>query len=204
MANNFQLNAAALQLIFGKVKAEMVAKVDGKGLSTNDLTDELLAKINAAGTAADLSALTERVGANETAIGVLNGNSSVEGSVDKKIADAFNTFVTETTENGKIDKFKEMVDYIATHGTEYTTLAGSVQTNTNAIATLNGDVNTAGSVAKSIADAIAAEDLSQYATVVNLTAATDRIKAIEDDYVKASEVVAMTQDDIDAAWAAAV
>lgn len=65
--------------------ADKVDKVVGKGLSTNDYTDEEKAKL------ADLenyddTALANRVTANENAITTLNGDSTVNGSVDKKVA----------------------------------------------------------------------------------------------------------------------
>lgn len=65
--------------------ADKVDKVVGKGLSTNDFTDEEKAKL------ADLenyddTALANRVTANENAITTLNGDSTVNGSVDKKVA----------------------------------------------------------------------------------------------------------------------
>ena len=65
--------------------ADKVDKVVGKGLSTNDYTDEEKAKL------ADLenyddTALANRVTTNENAITTLNGDSTVNGSVDKKVA----------------------------------------------------------------------------------------------------------------------
>ena len=64
---------------------DKVDKAVGKGLSTNDYTDEEKAKL------ADLenyddTALANRVTANENAITTLNGDSTVNGSVDKKVA----------------------------------------------------------------------------------------------------------------------
>ena len=56
---------------------------------------------------------------------------------------------------------------------------GAVKANTEAIETLNGTGT--GSVAKKIADAIAAENLAQYATDEDLEDATDRIATIESD-----------------------
>lgn len=44
------------------VKGNFVGQVEGKGLSTNDLTDELKAKIEAAAAAADVQALEELIG----------------------------------------------------------------------------------------------------------------------------------------------
>lgn len=104
----------------------------------------------------DDAAVKADIKKNADAIGVLNGTSAVDGSVDKKVADAINEFSTKISDNGTVDTFKELIDYAATHKDEYSTLSGSVQKNTTAIATLNGDG--AGSVNKKVADAIAAID----------------------------------------------
>lgn len=89
----------------------------------------------------------------QEAISTLTGNSSVEGSIDKKIADAFNDFATKVSDDKIVNTYKELIDYAASHGSDFTELVGEVGKNTNAIATLNGDANTVGSVDKKIADA---------------------------------------------------
>lgn len=119
------------------------------------------------------------VKANTDAIAVLNGNSSVDGSVDKKIADAFNTFVTDVSNDQTVNTYKELIEYAATHGSEFTELVGEVDANAKAIETLNGDATVAGSVDKKIADAIAAENLGQYATDEELTALAGRVTTVE-------------------------
>ena len=91
---------------------------------------------------------------NADAISVLNGTSVVDGSVDKKVADAINEFSTKISDDSTVNTFKELIDYAAAHQGEYSTLSGDVQKNTTAITTLNGDG--AGSVDKKVADAIAA------------------------------------------------
>ena len=56
-----------------------------------------------------------------------------------------------------------------------------VAANKAAIQTLNGDASTAGSVSKKIADAIAAENLGQYATDGDLSTLARRVTTVEDD-----------------------
>ena len=65
--------------------AKKVDKVSGKGLSTNDFTDELKTKLDNLENYDD-TALGNRVTANENSITVLNGDTTVNGSVDKKVA----------------------------------------------------------------------------------------------------------------------
>lgn len=111
---------------------------------------QMIADAQAAATYDD-TALKGRVTATETAINTLNGSSTVAGSVDKKVADAINEFATKVSSDGTINTFKELIDYAASHTSEYSELSGEVQNNKNAIETLNG--TGAGSVSKAVADA---------------------------------------------------
>lgn len=77
---------------------------------------------------ADAIALEGRVKDNEDAIALLNNNSEVEGSVDYKITQAFNDFATKMSDDKVVNTFKEMIDYVAAHGTEYANLAALVGT----------------------------------------------------------------------------
>lgn len=122
-----------------------------------DGKDTAIAEAKKAGTDAATAVKTledGQVKKNADAIDVLNGTSAVDGSVDKKVADAINEFSTKISDDKTVNTFKELIDYAATHKDEYSTLSGDVQKNTTAIATLNGDG--AGSVDKKVADAIAA------------------------------------------------
>lgn len=124
-----------------------------------DGKDTAIAEAKKAGTdaAAAVKTLEDgQVKKNADAIGVLNGTSAVDGSVDKKVADAINEFSTKISDDSTVNTFKELIDYAAAHQDEYSTLSGDVQKNTTAIATLNGDG--AGSVNKKVADAIATID----------------------------------------------
>lgn len=104
----------------------------------------------------DKGGLVKQVADNKAAITKLNGTSAVEGSVDKKVADAINEFATKVSDDQTVNTFKELIDYAASHQGEYSTLSGEVQANKTAIATLNGKDNEAGSVAKTVKDAVEA------------------------------------------------
>lgn len=75
-----------------------------------------------------------------------------EGSVEQKIADEvtsqINDFATKVSDNGTVDTFKELVDYVSTHGTEAADMAAD-------ITELQGLVGSK-SVGDQISDAIAA------------------------------------------------
>lgn len=113
----------------------------------------------------DKSGLVKQVADNKAAIDTLNGASTVQGSVDQKVASAINDFATKVSEDGTVNTFKELIDYAATHQGEYSTLSGEVQKNTTAIATLNGKDTVAGSVAKTVKDAVEAAQATLHGNI---------------------------------------
>ena len=144
-----------------------------------------------------IDALESDVATNENAIATLNGNSSVEGSVDKKIAVAINEFATQISDDDTVNTYKELINYAATHGAEFTELAGEVDNNTKSIETLNGDSSTAGSVDKKIADAIVAQNLGQYATDAELTTLSGRVTTAEGEISRLEAKIDTAQSEVD-------
>ena len=112
-----------------------------------------------------------KVQANTDAIEVLNGDSTTEGSVDKKVADAINEFATQISDDGTINTYKEILNYISTHGGEANDMLAAI----DALEALVGEK----SVAVQIAEAITAENLDQYATDDELAEAIARIVTLE-------------------------
>ena len=98
---------------------------------------------------------------NKDAIDVLNGVDTIDGSVAKSVKDAINDFATKISDDGKINTFKELVDYAAAHGSEYTDAIADIAANKSAIDALNGDG--AGSVSKAVNDAINGLHIGDYA-----------------------------------------
>lgn len=98
---------------------------------------------------------------NKDAIDVLKGGDTIEGSVAKSVKDAINDFATKMSEDGTVNTFKELVDYVAAHGSEYTDAIADIAANKSAIDTLNGDG--AGSVSKAVNDAIDGLHIGDYA-----------------------------------------
>lgn len=78
----------------------------------------------------DDSGIVTRIGTVEEAIGILNGDSTVEGSVDKKVADKvteeIDAFVEKISEDEIVNTFKELVDYVAEHGPEAADMAKDI------------------------------------------------------------------------------
>lgn len=98
---------------------------------------------------------------NKDAIDVLKGGDTIDGSVAKSVKDAINDFASKVTEDGTVNTFKELVDYVAAHGSEYTAAIGDIAANKSAIDTLNG--TGAGSVSKTVNDAISGLNIDDYA-----------------------------------------
>lgn len=98
---------------------------------------------------------------NKDAIDVLNGGDTIEGSVAKSVKDAINDFSTKISDDGTVNTFKELVDYAAAHGSEYTAAIADIAANKSAIDTLNGTGT--GSVSKAVNDAIDGLHISDYA-----------------------------------------
>ena len=98
---------------------------------------------------------------NKDAIDVLKSGDTIEGSVAKSVKDAINNFATEISEDGTVNTFKELVDYVAAHGSEYTDAIADIAANKSAINTLNGTGT--GSVSKAVNDAIEGLHISDYA-----------------------------------------
>ena len=110
---------------------------------------------------ADDTAVKGLIKNNEDAIGVLNGGDTVNGSVAKSVKDAINDFATKMSEDGTVNTFKELVDYVAAHGSEYTDAIADIAANKSAIDTLNGTGT--GSVSKAVNDAIDGLHIGDYA-----------------------------------------
>lgn len=146
-ADNAQAAAEAAQGDVDALEGKVGTVTEGKTVV------QMIADAQAAATYNDTE-VKNSIKANKDAIDKLNGTSAVEGSVDKKIADAINDFSTKVSDDNTVNTFKELIDYAATHQGEYSTLSGEVQTNKNAIATLNG--TGAGSVTKTVNDAVSA------------------------------------------------
>lgn len=108
----------------------VLAKVKAKGYALEADLGALAKKSEVA--KADLAAALAKIiddvvaesGANKTAIETLNGEAA--GSVKKAIDDAFNDFATKVSDDAVVNTYKELIDYAASHGQEFTELVGEV------------------------------------------------------------------------------
>ena len=169
--------------------AELQTAVENLGTTSGNTYET---KEDAAQKLVDAKAYTDtlangQVKTNTEAIATLNGDATVEGSVDKKITDAINTFATEVTENGTVDKFAELVSYVATHGEAAAGMAVAIQQ----LETKVGEK----SVQTQISDAIADENLDQYATDDDLSALAGTVSAMDTAY-KAADTTLQGEIDV--------
>ena len=115
---------------------------------------------------------------------------AVKGILGEDVSDAYDTLV-------EIQKLMEADD------TASAELVAKVNANEAAIEKLNGDAETEGSVAKSIADAIAGENLAQYAKAADVESTYAKAADVESTYVTKATATAengvrfINQDEID-------
>lgn len=130
-------------------------------VSETELSAALKAVIDAKAEQTDVNNL-------QAAINTLNGTG--DGSVSKQITDAFNDFSTKVTDDGVVNSYKELIDYAAEHGAEFTELVGKVTALTNLVGTLPEGAQST-TIVGYIAEAIAAIGIGDYAKTTEVTAA---------------------------------
>ena len=99
-----------------------------------------------AGLQTDVAALQED-------IATLNGDVNVEGSVKKIVTDEINKFASDLSEDGYVNTFKELVDYVANHGGEVATMAADIAT----LQGLVGEDSVPDQINAAVADKVTAE-----------------------------------------------
>ena len=139
----------------------------------------------------DVSAEGKRINALETIVGKAAEGENPATGLFKAVADNKTAIATEkaraegaeSTLSGRIDTLEAIDHSVYALKTDVAsdkaTLEGKINANTSAIGTLNGADTVEGSVAKKIKDAIAAENLSQYATDTELSALDARVVTVE-------------------------
>lgn len=195
------LDQAGVSTLWAQVAAEITSKVNVEKSRAMEAESELLGKITAETARADAAEKANataaqnaqakandafaKAQANETAIGVLNGAATVEGSVAYKIAQIV------TADGGSIDKLEEIAAWIEEHPSDASEYNQRITTNAADIDKLEALVGSK-DVATQISEAIAAQDLSQYALASSLTS----LQQTYNTFV-AKGVRPITQDEID-------
>ena len=144
-------------------------------VSESDLASTLKAILDAKAKQADLDTLT----------------GTGEGSISKMIDAAINKFATDVTDDNVDNSYKELIDWVATHGPEATQMANGISENKTAIANLKTLVGTLPEGATSttvvayITEAINALSIGDYAKTTEVTAAINTALAA---YAKTNDV----------------
>ncbi len=141
MAEKKFLDQNGLIYVWSKIKTELNKKVDvveGKGLSTNDLTDELLAKINAAGQSNFSGKYADLTGKPK----INNVELTAENSLEDLGIQAAGDYATNTALAGKVDKVTgkglSTNDYTTAEKTKLTGIETGAQVNKIESVKVNG------------------------------------------------------------------
>lgn len=181
IADEAKTKGLALEALMGVIpetsKAEtLVAYI--QELTSGIATDAALAELQA-----DVDKVQEDISGLRTDVDKLNGDATVEGSVDYKVAQEIAKIVADAPES--LDDLKEISTWITTHETDAAGMNLAIQNNKTAIEALESYVGTlpegatATTVVGYITEALENADLTKYALASDLTAAIDRIAANE-------------------------
>lgn len=124
-----------------------------------------------------ITAANGDITALQAAIDLLNGDA--EGSVNAKITAAFNDFSTKVTDDAVVNSYKELIDWVASHGSEAAEMAAAITALQGAVGKPANGEEAATGLYKAIADAqAAAEDATTKVnglknTAVSSTSGTD-------------------------------
>ena len=149
--------------------ADIKKFLDQAGVSTlwNRITTELENK------AYNDSELRNLIKTNTDAITILNGDSAVEGSVSKKVAEGIATVIA--CADASFDTLKEIADWIVND----TTGAASMANKISALETLVGNITVATQIANAIEAALKIDGVDKYALANDLTALARRVTTLE-------------------------
>ena len=165
--------------------AEIAKKISENNTSLNELIQANTTAIN--------TEITNRETAVKAVDDKIGGSFTTTDTVAKAIAQnasdisALETLLNSAIENDDpkaLDSIKELAAWVSKHDTE---VLPTIEGHTTAINTLNGDVNTAGSVAKTVADAIA-DIPAATADTLGLVKTSDEVVANSDGVLGIGQV----------------
>lgn len=138
---NDTINSVSEELESYKTDNNEAVSTNASAIETNktaiaEIKEDYLTSANQTQLQDSIDELSEKVTENTSAIEVLNGDGV--GSVKQSIDNAFNEFAANMSDDGVINTYKELIDYAAEHGPEFTELVGKVDT----IGTNVGEIET--------------------------------------------------------------
>lgn len=182
------LDQGGVSTLWSRIAEELNKKAVAADTYTKSEVD-----VKVAAATYDDTALASRVSANETAIGVLNGDSTVAGSVAYQIAQ----IVAGADES--LDTLKEIADWISTHGSTAAEMQTDISENAAAIVALKalvGDNAVADQIASAIDTALKVDGADKYALATDLASAVARITTNESDIASLKTLTAGHTTDI--------
>lgn len=126
-------------------------------------------------TAINNKAAQSDVTALQNAVNTLNGSGA--GSVQKTVNDAIDAFAAKISDDGTVNTLKELVDWVAEHGSDAGEMVEDIEQNATDIDNLAKLIGTLPEGATSttvvayIAEAIAALNIGNYATIADMNGA---------------------------------
>lgn len=163
--------SAAVQTEVDALEAKVGTVAEGKTVV------QMIEEAQAAATYDDTEIKAD-IQANTAAIGVLNGEATVEGSVKKTVADEVAKVVAGAPES--FDTLKELSDWISTHGQDAAEMNSAILALQNILDGI-GDTESGekATVVAYVTDAIAALQIGDYARAADLTALAARVTTLE-------------------------
>lgn len=108
-------------------------------ISASDLEDALKTVIDNKANSSDVSAI-------ESEISILKGTG--DGSIKKTVDSAINDFATKVSDDGTVNTIKELVDWVASHGSEASEMASGISGNSTEIENIKTLIGTIPSTAE--------------------------------------------------------
>jgi len=139
-------------------------------VSADELDAALKAVIDAKAESSEVSVLSGK-------IDTLNGTGS--GSVSKAITDAFNDFATKVSDDGVVNSYKELIDWVAEHGGEAAQMTAAITNIENLLTGIGGEGDPA-TVKAAIAAAINDLNIGNYYTKTEVDTALNGKVSKED------------------------
>ena len=109
-----------------EILSENTTFIEGNKTAIEEIQADYLTSVDRTQLQDNITEVSNKATANESAIGILNGEGT--GSVKQSIDNAFNEFAANITNDDVVNTYKELIDYAATHGPEFTELVGVVDT----------------------------------------------------------------------------
>lgn len=160
-------------------------KVNGEALAITEKMVDILIATGAAEGAISVNGKDVAVNgyaALKAIVDTLNGTGT--GSVDDRITAAINDFATKVSDDNVVNTYKELIDYAAEHGPEFTALVGTVTALGNKLEGIDT------TVVAYVAEEITKLNLGQYAT-------TEWANQQFANYYKKTEVDTLLNDKVD-------